>query len=238
MVLLMLQINELVTGYGDMKVLHGISLQINDGETVALVGSNGAGKTTLLRAISGLIPIWSGSIILDNKNLVGIPAHALPSYGIAHIPQGRGVLGTLSVFDNLMLGAYIPAAKAHRKETLEEVFRLFPILKERQNQLAGTLSGGQQQMLAIGRALMLHPKILILDEPSLGLAPIVVESVFKIITDISKRGVSILVIEQNLIEALGVSSRGYVLETGKIVMEGSSKELLASNRIREAYLGI
>ncbi|MDN5361644.1 MAG: branched-chain amino acid transport system ATP-binding protein [Moorella sp. (in: firmicutes)] len=234
----MLQINELVTGYGDMKVLHGISLQINDGETVALVGSNGAGKTTLLRAISGLIPIWSGSIILDNKNLVGIPAHALPSYGIAHIPQGRGVLGTLSVFDNLMLGAYIPAAKAQRKETLEEVFRLFPILKERQNQLAGTLSGGQQQMLAIGRALMLHPKILILDEPSLGLAPIVVESVFKIITDISKRGVSILVIEQNLIEALGVSSRGYVLETGKIVMEGSSKELLASNRIREAYLGI
>ncbi|MGI9862571.1 ABC transporter ATP-binding protein [Moorella naiadis] len=234
----MLQINELVTGYGDMKVLHGISLQINDGETVALVGSNGAGKTTLLRAISGLIPIWSGSIILDNKNLVGIPAHAVPSYGIAHIPQGRGVLGTLSVFDNLMLGAYIPAAKAQRKETLEEVFRLFPILKERQNQLAGTLSGGQQQMLAIGRALMLHPKILILDEPSLGLAPIVVESVFKIITDISKQGVSILVIEQNLIEALGVSSRGYVLETGKIVMEGSSKELLANKRIREAYLGI
>lgn len=234
----MLEIKDLVTGYGDMEVLHGVSLTINDGETVALVGSNGAGKTTLLRAISGLMPIWSGTITLNEKNLVGIPAYDLPSYGIAHIPQGRGILGTLSVYDNLMLGAYIPSAKARRKETMEEVFNLFPILKERQNQLAGTLSGGQQQMLAIGRALMLQPKLLILDEPSLGLAPIVVESVFKIITDISKRGVSILLIEQNLVEALGIASRGYVMETGRIVMEGSSKELLANKRIREAYLGI
>jgi branched-chain amino acid transport system ATP-binding protein len=234
----MLEIKDIVTGYGDMKVLDGVSLTVKEGETVALVGSNGAGKTTLLRAISGLIPIWSGSITLNGQDLSKVPAHELPRYGIAHIPQGRGILTRLSVYDNLMLGGYIPSAKPRRKETLEKIFQFFPILKERKNQLAGTLSGGEQQMLAIGRALMMHPKLLILDEPSLGLAPIIVRNVFNIIADISKTGVSVLLVEQNLVEALTISDRGYVLETGRIVLTGTSKELMANKRIREAYLGI
>ena len=234
----MLEIKNIVTGYGDMKVLDGVSLTVGSGETVALVGSNGAGKTTLLRAISGLIPVWSGSIKFAGEEITKLPAYELPARGIAHIPQGRGVLGQLSVFDNLLLGAYIPSAKARRAETLEKVFTLFPILQEKKNQLGSSLSGGQQQMLAIGRALMSHPKLLILDEPSLGLAPIVVESVFKIIKDISAQGVSILLIEQNLVEALAVSSRGYVIETGRIVLEGTSEDLSHNEKVRAAYLGI
>jgi len=234
----MLEIKDVVTGYGDMKVLDGVSLIVKKGETVALVGSNGAGKTTLLRAISALIPIWSGSITLNGQDLTKIPAYELPRYGIAHIPQGRGILTRLSVYDNLMLGGYIPSARNRRLETLESVFQLFPILKERKNQLAGTLSGGEQQMLAIGRALMMHPKLLILDEPSLGLAPIIVKNVFNIITDISKRGVSILLVEQNLVEALTISDRAYVLENGRVVLTGTSRELMMNTKIREAYLGI
>lgn len=234
----MLEINQITTGYGDMKVLDSVSLSVKTGEAVSLVGSNGAGKTTLLRAISGLIPVWSGSIMFEGKDLTKLPAHTLPAFGIAHIPQGRGVLSQLTVRDNLLLGAYIASAKAKRAETLEKVFALFPILKEKETQLGGSLSGGQQQMLAIGRALMSHPKLLILDEPSLGLAPIVVESVFKIIKEISAQGVSILLIEQNLVEALAVSTRGYVLETGRVVMEGLSEELTSNEQVREAYLGI
>jgi branched-chain amino acid transport system ATP-binding protein len=234
----MLEIKDIVTGYGDMKVLDGISLSVGEGETVALVGSNGAGKTTLLRAISGLIPVWSGSIVFNGQEVTKTPAHELPSLGIAHIPQGRGVLGQLTVTDNLILGAYIPSAKPRREETLKKVLKLFPILEEKKNQLGGSLSGGQQQMLAIARALMSHPKLLILDEPSLGLAPIVVDSVFEIIKNISAEGVSILVIEQNLVQALGVSSRGYVLETGRVALQGSSAELLRNDAVRAAYLGL
>jgi branched-chain amino acid transport system ATP-binding protein len=221
-----------------MKVLDQVSLLVNTGETVSLVGSNGAGKTTLLRAISGLIRVWSGSIIFEGQDLTKLPAHKLPSLGIAHIPQGRGILSQLSVKDNLILGSYIPSAKAKREQTLEKVYSLFPILKEKENDPGGSLSGGQQQMLAIGRALMSHPKLLILDEPSLGLAPIMVESVFQIIKDISSQGVSILVIEQNLVEALAVSTRGYVLETGRVVLEGSSEALATNQEVRAAYLGI
>ena len=234
----MLEINNIVTGYGDMKVLDGITLSVAEGETVALVGSNGAGKTTLLRAISGLIPVWSGNITFNGLDTTKLPAHELPALGIAHIPQGRGVLAQVSVYDNLLLGAYIPSAKSRREETLKEVFKIFPILEEKKTHLGGSLSGGQQQMLAIGRALMSHPKLLILDEPSLGLAPIVVDSVFKIIKDISAQGVSILLIEQNLVEALAVSSRGYVLETGRIALQGNSADLFNNDAVRTAYLGL
>lgn len=234
----MLEINNIVTGYGDMKVLDGISLSVAEGETVALVGSNGAGKTTLLRAISGLIPVWSGNISFNGQETTKLPAYELPALGIAHIPQGRGVLAQVSVYDNLLLGAYIPSAKSRREETLKEVFKIFPILEEKKTHLGGSLSGGQQQMLAIGRALMSHPKLLILDEPSLGLAPIVVDSVFKIIKDISAQGVSILLIEQNLVEALAVSSRAYVLETGRIALQGKSADLFNNDAVRTAYLGL
>ena len=234
----MLEIAEIVTGYGDMKVLNGVSLHVDSGEAVALVGSNGAGKTTLLRAISGLIPVWSGSIVFDGKELTKLPAHTLAGLGIAHIPQGRGVLSQLTVNDNLILGAYTRSAKPKRAATLDKVYELFPMLGEKREHLGGSLSGGQQQMLAIARALMSHPKLLILDEPSLGLAPIVVASVFKIIKEISAEGVSMLLIEQNLVEALAVSSRGYVLETGRVVLEGPSEELAANQEVRAAYLGI
>ena len=234
----MLEINNIVTGYGDMKVLDGITLSVAEGETVALVGSNGAGKTTLLRAISGLIPVWSGNITFNGQDMTKLPAHELPALGIAHIPQGRGVLAQVSVYDNLLLGAYIPSAKSRREESLQEVFKIFPILEEKKTHLGGSLSGGQQQMLAIGRALMSHPKLMILDEPSLGLAPIVVDSVFKIIKDISAQGVSILLIEQNLVEALAVSSRGYVLETGRIALQGKSADLFNNDAVRAAYLGL
>lgn len=234
----MLEIKNVSMGYGDLQVLDNVSLIVKEGETAALVGSNGAGKTSLLRAISGLEPIWSGSITWKGQDLTALRAHEIPALGIAHVPQGRGILGTLSVKDNLLLGACSPAAREKREETMEEVLDLFPILRERLNQLAGTLSGGQQQMLALARALMLDPELMILDEPSLGLAPVIVEQVFDVIANISKRGVTILIIEQNLVEALSVASRGYVLETGRVILEGLAEELLNDERIREAYLGM
>jgi branched-chain amino acid transport system ATP-binding protein len=234
----LLEIKNVMMGYGDLKVLNNVSLTVNLGETVALVGSNGAGKTSLLRAISRLEPIWSGSIKWNDAELTQLKAHEIPLRRIAHVPQGRGILNTLSVADNLYLGAYIPEARAHSEQNLQKVLKLFPILAERLNQPAGTLSGGQQQMLAIGRALMLEPELMILDEPSLGLAPVVVETVFKIIQEINSNGVSILLIEQNLVEALKVSTRGYVLETGVIVMEGPAAELAANKNIQEVYLGL
>jgi branched-chain amino acid transport system ATP-binding protein len=221
-----------------MTVLSGITLDVKEGETVALVGSNGAGKTTLLRAISGLIPPKGGEIRFKGTDVTKIPAHRLPDLGIAHVPQGRGILARLTVWENLILGAHSPRARVRRAENLEKMRDLFPILRERRNQNAGTLSGGEQQMLAVARALMLEPELMILDEPSLGLAPIMVETVFKIISDISQQGVSILLIEQNLVEALKVAKRGYVLETGKIALTGFSEELLANPAVREAYLGL
>jgi branched-chain amino acid transport system ATP-binding protein len=234
----MLEIKDLVTGYGDLKVLDGVSLTVEEGETVALVGSNGAGKTTLLQAISGLLPVWSGDILFRGQSLPKLQPHQLPALGIAHIPQGRGILARSSVYDNLMLGGYIASAKAKRSARIEEMYSLFPILSERRTQLAGTLSGGEQQMLAIARALMMYPSFMILDEPSLGLSPLMVETVFKIIGDVSNMGVSILIIEQNLVEALHVADRGYVLETGRVVLEGTSEELMGNAKVREAYLGI
>jgi len=234
----MLKIDGLCTGYDDLKVLFNVGLEVYEGEVVALVGSNGAGKTTLLRIISGIIPVTSGTVTWFGEDLIKVPAYKRAEMGIAHIPQGRGILSTLSVKDNLIMGSYTSRTKAKRNELIEKVFETFPILKERQNLLAGTLSGGQQQMLAIGRAMIMEPRLLILDEPSLGLAPIVVDEVFRILKDFKQHGTSMLIIEQNLVKALSVSDRAYVMETGHVVIEGRSDELLHDPMVRKAYLGV
>jgi len=234
----MLIIEGLCTGYEDLKVLFDVNIEVNEGEVVALVGSNGAGKTTLLRAISGTIPVTSGSITWFGEDLIKIPAYKRAELGIAHIPQGRGILSTLSVRDNLIMGSYTKRTRAKRNELMEKVFTTFPILKERLNLVAGTLSGGQQQMLAIGRAMVMEPKLLILDEPSLGLAPIIVDEVFRILHDFKMHGTSMLIIEQNLVKALEVSERAYVMETGHVVIEGPSADLFNDPQVRKAYLGV
>ena len=235
---MLMEIKDLCAGYGDLQVLFDISMEIGEGEGVSLVGSNGAGKTTLLRIISGLEPVKSGSITYGGKDLTQLRAYEKADYGIAHIPQGRGILGSLSVKENLIMGAYPKSARAHMEENIEKSFEMFPILKERENQMAGSLSGGEQQMLAIARALMIRPKLLMLDEPSLGLAPIVVNDMFRIISEVAGQGMSILIVEQNLKQALSVADRGYVLETGRIVMEGKASELLEDKAVQAAYLGI
>ena len=235
---MMLKIDKLNTGYDDLKVLFDVDVEVNEGEVVALVGSNGAGKTTLLRVVSGTVPVTSGKVEWFGEDLIKIPAYKRADMGIAHIPQGRGILATLSIKDNLIMGAYNHRTKKKRDVLIEKVFAQFPILKERINLPAGTLSGGQQQMLAIGRAMMMEPRLLILDEPSLGLAPIVVDEVFRILRDLRESGVSMLLIEQNLVKALELADRGYVLETGNIVMKGPAKQILADPAVRKAYLGI
>lgn len=234
----MLKIENVCAGYGDLKVLFDINLEVKEGEVVALVGSNGAGKTTLLRVISDLIPTTAGTVKWFDQDITNMPAHERPELGIAHILQGRGIIKEMSVKDNLILGSYCKRSKGKRDELMQEVVELFPLLGERMNSQAGSLSGGQQQMLAIGRALMLDPKLLILDEPSLGLAPVLVDEVFHILDGIKKRGGSMLLIEQNLVKALQIADRGYVLETGKIVMTGSGQEILQNPDVRKAYLGI
>lgn len=234
----MLKLENVSAAYGDLKVLYDISLTVNDGEVVSLVGTNGAGKTTLLRIISGFVPVTAGSVSFDGVDLLKEKSYARAELGIAQIPQGRGILSTLTVRDNLMAGGYRKGARQNIKQNMENAFEMFPILKDRQNQVAGSLSGGQQQMLAIARALMMEPKLLMLDEPSLGLAPIVVEDMFDTIQRVSEQGMSILIVEQNLTKALGVADRGYVLETGRMAKEGPAKELLESEDIRQAYLGL
>jgi branched-chain amino acid transport system ATP-binding protein len=235
----MLKIENLSAGYGDMQVLFDINLTVEEGEVVSLVGSNGAGKTTLLRIISGFLPALQGSISYLDQNLLKHKPQRRADLGISHIPQGRGILGTLTVKENLIMGAYPKNARKTVNVEIENAYDRFPKLRERQNQMAGSLSGGEQQMLAIARALMIHPKLLMLDEPSLGLAPIVVENMFEIIAGISKQEkVSILIVEQNLIQALSVADRAYVLETGHLVMQGSAKELMENKDIRKAYLGL
>jgi len=235
----MLKIENLCAGYGDMQVLFNINLNVEEGEVVSLVGSNGAGKTTLLRIISGFLPVMEGGITYMGNDLLKAKPHHRAELGITHIPQGRGILGTLTVKENLIMGAYIKKAHKTMNAEIEHAYKRFPKLRERQNQKANTLSGGEQQMLAIARALMIHPKLLMLDEPSLGLAPIIVENVFEIILDVSKQeGVSILIVEQNLLQALSVANRAYVLETGKLVMQGPAQELLDNPDIQRAYLGL
>ena len=233
----MLRINDLNVSYGGIKALRNINIEVPDGKIVTLIGANGAGKSTLLRSISGLVKPQSGSIRLDNKELIWNPINKICAEGIALSPEGRHVFPNLTVLENLMIGAYLRNDKEAIQKDLEWIFEPFPRLKERKWQLAGTLSGGEQQMLAIGRALMSRPKILMLDEPSLGLAPLVVQLIFDLIREINRKGVTILLVEQNANMALKTADIAYVLETGEIVMQGSGKELLENPTVREAYLG-
>ena len=233
----MLEVRDLEVYYGVIQALKGISFDVNQGEIVALIGANGAGKTTTLHTVTGLLSARSGHIMYEGTEITKIPGYKLVSMGIAHVPEGRRVFSTLTVLQNLKLGAYTRKDKAEMDATLNMIYQRFPRLKERVNQPAGTLSGGEQQMLAMGRALMSNPKLLMLDEPSMGLAPILVEQIFDIIKNLHKAGTTILLVEQNAQAALSVADRGYVLETGKIVTTGTGAELLASPAIKKAYLG-
>lgn len=233
----MLRIENLDVYYGAVHALKGVSVQVAEREIVTLIGANGAGKSTLLRAISGLVPARAGSIVFEGKNLARVPAHEIVGLGISHSPEGRMVFANLSVEDNLELGAYKRKDRAKIAEDRHEVFRLFPRLLERRKQLSGTLSGGEQQMLAIGRALMAKPRLLLLDEPSLGLAPLLVREIFNTIEEINRRGVTVLLVEQNAHMALAVAERGYVLETGYVRLEDRAAALLTNEDVRRAYLG-
>jgi len=234
----MLKISNLHVSYGAIKALHGISLEINQGEIVALIGSNGAGKSTLLNTISGLIRPVNGTMLFENIHLEKTPPNQIVGLGVCQVPEGRRIFYSMSVLENLEMGAHLPENKKTFKQNLERVYALFPRLKEREKQAGGTLSGGEQQMLAIGRALMANPKLLLLDEPSLGLAPVVVEDVYKVIQEINKQtGVTLFIVEQNAFQVLSIADRGYVLETGNIVLEQKAEELLNNDEIRKAYLG-
>ncbi|MGD0622202.1 MAG: ABC transporter ATP-binding protein [Thermacetogeniaceae bacterium] len=233
----MLEVKNLEVFYGSIRALHGISFEVNKGEIVTLIGSNGAGKTTTLRSISALNRAQGGEVIFDGKPITNLKPHRIVKMGISHVPEGRKIIGSLTVLENLMMGAYIRSDKAGIQESLEEVFSRFPRLKERAKQLGATLSGGEQQMLAIGRGLMAKPELLLLDEPSMGLSPILVEEIFDIISSINKLGTTILLVEQNAFMALQVAHRGYVLETGRVVLSGPSEKLRADEQVRAAYLG-
>ena len=229
------EIKDLEVSYGSIAAIKGISLEVRKGEIVTILGANGAGKTTTMRTISQLLKAKAGSIKFKGEELTKLPAHKIVKLGISHSPEGRRVFGILTVEENLMLGAF--TQKSMDKDTLDWVYKLFPRLKERRKQLSGTLSGGEQQMLAIGRALMSKPELLLLDEPSLGIAPILVKEIFREIKEISKSGVTVLLVEQNAKAALKLADRGYVLDVGKIALSGTSEELLASEKVQEAYLG-
>ena len=233
----MLKINNLHVSYGGIRALRGIDLEVPDGKIVTLIGANGAGKSTLLRTISGLVKADSGSITYNGKELLGMPINKVLEEGIAHAPEGRRVFPDMTVLENLKIGAYLRKDKAEIEKDIQWVYSLFPRLEERSWQLAGTLSGGEQQMLAVGRALMSRPKVLMMDEPSLGLAPLVVQGIFDIIRTINEQGVTVLLIEQNANMALKIADIAYVLETGEITKKGSGAELLADESIKEAYLG-
>jgi branched-chain amino acid transport system ATP-binding protein len=232
------EVKEIDVFYGDAQALYGLSLQVREGEVVTLVGANGAGKTTTLRAISGLRPVARGEITFEGRSLLGVPAHRRAELGIALVPEGRELWPQLTVRENLELGAYGKAARRHLSESLERVYELFPVGKERSRQVAGSMSGGEQQMVAIARALMTRPRLLMFDEPSLGLAPVVVSQVFDTILRLHAEGLTILLVEQNLKQALEMADRGYVVETGSISIEGAAADLLADPAIRSAYLGV
>jgi branched-chain amino acid transport system ATP-binding protein len=234
----MLEISGLDVAYGDMQAVHGLTLEIRDKEIVAVVGSNGAGKTTTLKTISGLLRPRRGSIRFDGRPLEHLPAHVITRAGIAHVPEGRRLFPLMTVRENIVLGACTPAAKAALEDTVEFIFALFPRLKDRQAQLAGTLSGGEQQMCAIARGLALRPRLLMLDEPSLGLAPNIVQSIFGTIRDVNARGVTVLLVEQNVKQALALAHRAYVLENGAILLTGDAASVAENDHVRRAYLGI
>ena len=232
----MLEVRNLGVFYGVIQAIKGISFDVNQGEIIALIGANGAGKTTILHTITGLIPSKAGTISYEGKDITKMPGYKLVSMGIAHVPEGRRVFAQLTVLQNLKLGAFTRNDKAEIESTLEMVYQRFPRLKERRNQVAGTLSGGEQQMLAMGRALMSHPRLIVMDEPSMGLSPIYVNEIFDIIQKINKDGVTVLLVEQNAKKALAIADQAYVLETGKIVLRGNAKELMNNDQVKKAYL--
>ena len=233
----MLEVKDLEVYYGVIQAIKGISFEVNEGEIVTLIGANGAGKTTTMQSIMGLIPAKSGSITYEGKSINKVPTHKIVQMGMTQVPEGRRVFQELSVYDNLVMGAYTRRDQKEVKNSIEEIYARFPRLKERRNQIAGTLSGGEQQMLAMGRAIMSKPKLLMLDEPSMGLSPLLVDEVFEIIKDFHKSGTTILLVEQNAGKSLAISDRAYVLENGKIALSGTGKELLESEEIKKAYLG-
>ncbi|PWM72158.1 MAG: ABC transporter ATP-binding protein [Bacillota bacterium] len=232
-----LEVKDLKVNYGVIEAIKGVSFEVEQGEIIALIGANGAGKTTIMQTINGLLPAKEGQVLLNGENITNIPAHKIILKGMTQVPEGRRIFQELTVYDNLMLGAYTRKDKKEFKATIESVYEKFPILSERNKQIAGTLSGGEQQMLAMGRALMSHPRILLLDEPSMGLSPLYVNEIFQIIKEINEAGTTVLLVEQNAKKALSVANRAYVLETGKIVLSGDAKELMHDESIRKAYLG-
>ena len=233
----MLEVKDLEVYYGMIQAIKGISFQVEEGEIIALIGANGAGKTTTLHTVTGLLPAKKGSVLFEGKDITKVPGPKIVSMGMAHVPEGRRIFAQLSVLQNLRMGAYTRKDKEEIEETLKMVYRRFPRLEERSNQIAGTLSGGEQQMLAMGRALMSHPKIILMDEPSMGLSPIFVNEIFDIIKEVSKGGTTVLLVEQNAKKALSIADRAYVLETGRIVLEGAADVLMNDDSVKKAYLG-
>ena len=233
----MLEIKDLEVYYGMIQAINGVSFDVNEGEVIALIGATGAGKTTILHTITGLLSPKKGSVIFEGQDITKIPAHKIVSLGMAHVPEGRRVFAQMSVYQNLKMGAYTRSSKEEIEASLETVYKRFPRLEERKNQIAGTLSGGEQQMLAMGRALRSKPKIILMDEPSMGLSPILVNEIFDIIQSVSAMGTTVLLVEQNAKKALSIADRAYVLETGKIVTSGVAKELMNDDTIKKAYLG-
>ncbi len=233
----LLEVKGLEVYYGVIQALKGIDFEVNEGEIVTLIGANGAGKTTTMQSVIGLIPPKAGTVSFEGKEITHLPCHKIVSLGMSQVPEGRRIFQELTVYQNLLMGAYIQKDKKAIKEDIEKIYTRFPRLEERKNQIAGTLSGGEQQMLAMGRALMSRPKLLMLDEPSMGLSPLLVDEVFTIIKDLNKEGTTVLLVEQNAGKSLAISDRAYVLENGKIVLSGTGEELLQSEEVKKAYLG-
>ena len=234
----MLTVEEIDVTYGDVQILKNVSLEVKEHEIVSLVGANGAGKTTLVRTISGFVKPKRGSLLFMEQQIDSLYPHQIAERGLVQVPEGRKLFPSMSVIENLIMGSYLPEPKRNREGSLRRVMELFPILEDRKNQVAGSLSGGEQQMLAIGRALMLQPKLLILDEPSLGLAPLIVKQIFSLVEEINRKGTAILLVEQNVSQSLKLSDRGYILENGRIVMSGTGREILADSHAKKAYLGL
>lgn len=234
----LLEVRDLHSGYGDLPVIRDVSLDVEEGGICTIVGPNGAGKTTLLKTITGLVRTWSGHVVFDGRDMAGLPPHVRPELGLVMVPEGRKLFPFMTVEENLLMGGYAKSARPHLSTSLAEVFDLFPVLKERRTQFAGSMSGGEQQMCAIGRAVMAKPKLLILDEPSLGLAPIIVERILGLVHQLADTGMTIMLVEQNVHDALEMASRGYVLEQGRVVMSGGGHELLARDDLQAAYLGV
>ena len=234
----MLELNNLTAGYGSFQALFSVNLEVKKGEAIAVIGPNGAGKTTLLRTISGMLPVQSGNLSMEGTSLKDVPPYRIIDFGIAHVPENRRLFSSMSIEDNLRMGAFPPNARPHFEERLDFIFDLFPRLKERRSQIAGTLSGGEQQMCAIGRALMSSPKLLLMDEPSAGLAPVIVNQVFQLVQQIRDQGLTVLIVEQNIEQVLQIVDRAYLMEVGTIKISGKAEELIQSESLRKAYVGL